>query len=326
MVRSYTVSQCTIEHHSTGTSPRRSCEHELSTAEECFERPRTFSPRSLSSWPIKLCRARHFVLVFDLDRGHDAHVLQHVQEFYVCCGAWNTSDMIGNVETSNINVKNISGPTDSVTISVGSWWCMVRNWFQCDCHVGRTVCFDRIERYAVFNHFVFSCFNHVTKIRRRSLTHTARKYFGNQRSNENSNMTKTRTPTLEHRCLRENWRIIKLVYLTPSSCPSSWRRFERNVQSYWHVRFLTNTTFDPFALSVPWFLFGSSSTFAYHKEDDINVDTETQVFELISLCLNLLLFGQNIGVFGLPQVRRSVCKHETVFDVLVATYRPLDAA
>ena len=61
--------------------------------------------------------------------------------------------------------------------------------------------FSKCERYVV-NQLTFSCFNYVTKIRRTSLaslTHTARKYFGNQRSNENSNMTKTRTPTLEHR-------------------------------------------------------------------------------------------------------------------------------
>ena len=53
--------------------------------------------------------------------GHDAHVTFNTfKNSDVCCGAtWNTSDMIGTVETSNINVKlNISGPTDSVTISL----------------------------------------------------------------------------------------------------------------------------------------------------------------------------------------------------------------
>ena len=40
---------------------------------------------------------------------------------------------------------------------------------------------------------------YVTQIRRTSLTHTARKSPESQRSNVNSILTKTRTPTLEHR-------------------------------------------------------------------------------------------------------------------------------
>ena len=57
---------------------------------------------------------------------------------------------------------------------------------------------------ALFNHFLFFflcvCYNYVSQIARISLTHnTARKALENQLSNTNLIVTKTQTPTLEHR-------------------------------------------------------------------------------------------------------------------------------
>ena len=69
----------------------------------------------------------------------------------------------------------------------------------------------------VFNNFAFSCFCHVmqsTRISLVSLTHTVIKSLENQRSNANSIMTKTRTPTLEHRYAQKRNKIRKDVNVT----------------------------------------------------------------------------------------------------------------
>ena len=53
-----------------------------------------------------------------------------------------------------------------------------------------------------FNHITFSCFNNVIQIIEKSLvslTHITRRSLEYQRSNANVIMTKTLTPTLEHR-------------------------------------------------------------------------------------------------------------------------------